>query len=207
MAQTVKKTIKYPIVVEGRYDKSAILSMFSATVLTTEGFGVFNSKEKQSLLKKLASKGGIILLTDSDAGGRQIRTFLGKILPKENIYNLYIPQKEGKEPRKKAPSKAGYLGVEGIGREALEKILLPFATDGERGFSSLPTLTKTEFWQDGLSGGENSAEKRSALAARLGFPRDISSKALIEAINLTVGYLEYKKAVEELFSKKTTENG
>ena len=64
--------IRLPLIVEGRYDKSAVLGMFSATVITTDGFGIFNSKEKQALIRKIA-KDGIIILTDSDAGGKQIR--------------------------------------------------------------------------------------------------------------------------------------
>ena len=198
-----KIRIKYPIVVEGRYDKSTILSVFDAKVLTTEGFGIFNSKEKQSLLKKLCERGGIILLTDSDAGGRQIRTFLGKILPKEKIFNLYIPEIRGKEPRKKTPSKAGLLGVEGVGKDALIRVLSPFKEDGTDSHSTPydndRVLTKMDLWEDGLSGGDGSSEKRSLLAKRFGFPSDISAKSLIEAINLTVGYSEYKNAVSELF--------
>ena len=109
-----KPIIALPIVVEGRYDKSAILSMFSANVITTEGFGIFNSAEKQQLIRKIAGKSGIILLTDSDGGGRQIRSFLTSILPPEKIFQLYIPRIAGKERRKDRPSKEGVLGVEGV---------------------------------------------------------------------------------------------
>ena len=65
--------IRYPIIVEGRYDKSCILGFVDATVITTGGFSIFKNKEKQALIKRLAMRGGIILLTDSDGGGRQIR--------------------------------------------------------------------------------------------------------------------------------------
>ena len=92
--------IKMPVIVEGRYDKSAILGMFSGVVITTDGFSVFNSKEKQALIRKI-SENGIIVLTDSDGGGKQIRGFLSSILPREKIYHLYIPRVEGKESRKK----------------------------------------------------------------------------------------------------------
>ena len=197
-----KKRLRYPVIVEGRYDKSTLLSIFSATVVTTDGFSVFNSREKQSLIKKLAERGGIILLTDSDAGGRQIRTFLTKILPKDKIYSVYVPEIFGKEKRKSAPSKAGLLGVEGMGREVLEKVLSPFvATDPCEEFtrkSDEKPITKMDLWRDGLSGGEGSAEKRAALAHYLGFPSDISAKALIEAMNLVVGYDGYEKALFDL---------
>ena len=40
--------IKYPVIVEGKYDKIKITSLFEATVITTDGFGIFNKKEKLS---------------------------------------------------------------------------------------------------------------------------------------------------------------
>ncbi len=197
-----KKKIALPIIVEGKYDKATVLSMFDATVVTTGGFSVFNSKEKQALLKKLCERGGVILLTDSDAGGRQIRVFLERLLPKEKIFNLYIPEIDGKERRKKAPSKSGKLGVEGMSREVLEKVLLPFSGDTCKGFSHTvgeKILTKLDFYNDGLSGGEGSSEKRARLARALGLPHDMSAKSLLEAVNLICGYDEYKRILAELF--------
>ena len=91
--------ISLPIIVEGKYDKSTLLSIFDTTVVTLGGFGVFNSKEKQKLIRRLAD-GGVILLTDSDGGGSQIRKFISGLVPKEKIYQLYIPKIEGKEKRK-----------------------------------------------------------------------------------------------------------
>jgi len=43
-----------------------------------------------------------------------------------------------------------------------------------------------------------SAEKRRRLAARLGLPGNMSANALIEAINLVIGYSEYEKALAEI---------
>ena len=76
-----KYRIDLPILVEGRYDKNTLSQIFEATVIVLDGFGIFNSREKQALVRKIAHD-GIIILTDSDAGGRQIRSFLSGILPK-----------------------------------------------------------------------------------------------------------------------------
>jgi len=200
--ENVKKRIRLPIIVEGRYDKSTLSSIFSATVITTGGFGIFNSKEKRALIKKLAERGGIILLTDSDGGGKQIRSYLSGILPKEKIYNVYIPQIEGKESRKRTASKAGYLGVEGMSREVLERVLSPFVSEGacdEK--DEKQRITKLDFYNDGLSGADMASERRAALCEYFGFPKDMSANALIEALNLTVGYDSYKAAYRELFLK------
>ena len=93
MSERIK--ISLPIAVEGKYDKSTLLSIFDTTVITLGGFAVFNSKEKQLLLRRIA-KDGIIVLTDSDGAGKVIRSFLNGIIPKEKIYNLYIPKVAGK---------------------------------------------------------------------------------------------------------------
>ena len=197
-----KPKITLPILVEGKYDKSTILSMFSANVVTTGGFSVFNSKEKRLLIKRLAESGGIIILTDSDAGGRQIRSFVSGILPKEKIFNLYIPKVEGKEKRKRQASKEGLLGVEGMSREVLTRVLDPFIDKGaceEKGKDlDHREVTKLDFFTDGLSGSDNSKEKRIRLAEALLLPPDMSANALIEAINLVSSYEEYKSAVAAL---------
>ncbi len=191
--------IKYPIIVEGRYDKSTVLSMFDATVITTGGFAVFNSKEKQSLIKKLAESGGIILLTDSDGGGRQIRAFLSGIVPKDKLHHLYIPEIEGKERRKARAGKAGLLGVEGMEREVLEKVLSPYFADGAcQKNADERQVTSLDFYNDGFSGRENSSVKRARLSEALGLPRDMSAKALLEAVNIIAGYGKYREECERL---------
>ncbi len=196
------KRLKEVIVVEGRYDKNALSQVVDATIITLGGFSVFNSKEKRLLITRLAGAGGIILLTDSDAGGRQIRSFISGILPKEKIFNLYIPKVEGKEKRKRAPSKQGLLGVEGMSREVLLRVLDPFIDRGacEENVkkADIREVTKLDLFVDGLSGSDRSAEKRARLAEALLLPPDMSTKALLEAINLVSSYEEYKRIVSNI---------
>lgn len=199
MSEKIK--IRLPIIVEGRYDKSTLASIFDATVITTGGFGIFNSKEKRALIKKFAERGGVILLTDSDAGGRQIRSYLSGILPKEKIFHIYIPEVKGKESRKKQPSKSGLLGVEGMTRGVLESVLAPFVCNEafRENNGELKKVTKLDFYKDGLSGSSDSQKKRRLLAARLGLPSNMSANSLIEAINIAYGYEEYRRCCEDLF--------
>ncbi len=196
-----KKKISLPIIVEGKYDKNTLSQIFDARIFTLGGFGVFNSKEKQALLRRIA-KDGVILLTDSDGGGRQIRSFLLGILPPDKVKNVYIPAIEGKEKRKTKASRSGLLGVEGMSREVLERLLAPFVEDGGRVELSAPddgkTITKVDFYLDGLTGKDNSSERRRALCRYFDLPGDMTAKALIEALNLLVGYEEYKNAVSTL---------
>ncbi|MBQ8372255.1 MAG: DUF4093 domain-containing protein [Clostridia bacterium] len=197
-----KPRINMPIIVEGKYDKNALMQIFDATVIAVGGFGIFNSKEKQALIRKI-SKDGVILLTDSDGGGTQIRSFLKGIIPKEKIFNAYVPMIKGKEKRKAKPSKAGLLGVEGVGREVLEHTLAPFVSDGGRANfcvkKSNKMITKVDFYLDKLSGADNAAARRDALAVYFELPTAMTAPALLEALNIITDLDGYKAAVSELF--------
>lgn len=191
-----KYKVSVPIIVEGRYDKAHLSSFLDATVITTGGFGIFKNKEKQALIKRLSSN-GIILLCDSDGGGRQIRSFLQGILPKEKIHNLYTPKIEGKERRKARPSRSGVLGVEGIDKETVLRLLSPFI-DGTTAKSDERKITPTDLFEAGLSGGENSAERRMALCELCELPQDLTAKALLEMLNLFYTFDEYKNLIEQI---------
>lgn len=199
----MKKRIALPIIVEGKYDKITLDSIFDARVFVSGGFGVFNSKEKQALFRRLSGE-GIILLLDSDGGGVQIRSFLNSILPKDKIYNVYIPTVLGKERRKSRPSRSGVLGVEGMSPEVLLQALAPFIIDGDgkAGCEMPPAdpITKLDFYLDGLSGGERSAERRDNMAVKLGLPRGMTANALLAALNIIITREDYKACVRELSS-------
>lgn len=194
-----KKKLTLPVVVEGKYDKNTLSQLFDGVIISVGGFGIFNSKEKQALIRKIGEN-GIILLTDSDGGGRQIRQFLSGILPKDAVKHIYIPKIEGKERRKTKASRAGLLGVEGMRPEVLTEILAPF-TDGAVAETEKVLITKLDFYNDGLSGTENSSDRRAALARSYGLPDDISASALLEALNLISDRNEYKERLSELYSQ------
>ena len=204
-----KYKLSMPVLVEGKYDKNTLLQIFDATVITLGGFAVFNSKEKQVLIRKIAG-GGIILLTDSDGGGKQIRSFINGILPKEKIFNAYIPQIEGKEKRKDKPSRAGLLGVEGMEREVLVAALTPFIEGEGRvnktGNLDTEMLTKVDFFCDKLTGYPNSSERRAQLALYFGLPSDMTANALIEALNIITDKATYRLAVDTLFCQNRPDN-
>ena len=63
------------------------------------------------LIRKIAQKDGIIILTDSDSAGAVIRGHLCSCINPEYITNVFVPCIKGKEKRKREESKEGYLGV------------------------------------------------------------------------------------------------
>ena len=198
MSERIK--ISLPIVVEGRYDKSTLLSIFDTTVVTLGGVAVFNSKEKQLLLRRIASN-GIIVLTDSDGAGKTIRSFLNGIIPKDKIYNLYIPKVPGKEKRKSAPSKEGLLGVEGMDREELIRVLTPFivenGSDGVFRRNNAEMITKVDFYKDKLTGADNSSVKRDKIALCFNLPTGMTPNALLEALNIVTDKEGYDAALKK----------
>ncbi len=191
-----KISLKYPVIVEGKYDKITLSSLVDTTIITTDGFSIFNNKEKQSLLRRLC-QGGVILLTDSDGGGKQIRSFISGILPKDKIFHLYIPQIEGKERRKAHSSKAGFLGVEGMEVDVILNLLAPFIADVKAAKSG-KMITKVDFFQDKLTGFPNSSKRREALCRLANLPPDMTPNRLLEAMNLLFGYEEYKELLENI---------
>ncbi|MBQ8858601.1 MAG: DUF4093 domain-containing protein [Clostridia bacterium] len=192
-----KLKIDRPIIVEGKYDKITLSSVLDANIIPTGGFSIFKTKEKLALIRRLGEEKGVIVLTDSDGAGQLIRAHLSSALPKDKIIHLYTPRIEGKERRKKTPSKEGVLGVEGMEAARLRDLFAPFAVDAAakpRGHA----VEKRDFYADGLSGGEGAAARREALAASLALPRGMSANALLDAINLLYTYDEYKNAIKNL---------
>ncbi len=185
------------IVVEGKYDKIKLASVIDGVVIDTEGFGIFKNKDKQLLIRKLAEKKGLLVLTDSDSAGFMIRNFISSIVPSEYITNAYIPDLYGKEKRKETASKEGKLGVEGVPTEiiirALEKAGVGCATSDN---TSCKKVTNMDFYEDGLMGSDDSKTRRLQLLKYLSLPERLSTKALIDVINVILTYDEYKTAVE-----------
>ena len=184
--------IPYPVIVEGRYDKLRLENVIEAHIIPTDGFGIFKKEEKASMMRALAKKTPLILLTDSDGAGKLIRSHLTSVLPKERLIQLYVPRIEGKEKRKTQVSAEGILGVEGMENELLRQIFEPYANaDAVAARMAENPLSKTDLYEDGLTGGEGSAQKRDALCMRLGLPVGMTPNALLAALRVLCTYEEY----------------
>ena len=106
-----KLRIPYPVIVEGKYDRQKLASVIDADIITTDGFGVFKNREKAALIRALAKRSPMIVLTDPDGAGKVIRSHISGIIPPDRLIRLYIPRIAGKEKRKSAPSAEGVLAV------------------------------------------------------------------------------------------------
>ena len=181
--------IKEVIVVEGRYDKNTLSQVVDAVILETAGFGIFNDKQKRRLLQTLAESRGLIVLTDSDGAGFLIRSHIRGCVDPKLVKHAYIPDIQGKERRKSAPSREGKLGVEGMRPEVLlEALRRAGATFDDGTPDARPVqISKADLYARGLSGGEGSAGKRKALQRKLDLPERMSADALLDVLNALMG--------------------
>ncbi len=189
------KSIRETIIVEGRYDVNTLRQCVDAHVIETSGFGIFKNSEKRRLIERLAQKNGIIVLTDSDGAGMVIRNHIKSIAARGNVKHAYIPEIEGKERRKSIASKAGLLGVEGMKPEIIiEALKRAGATFSDEPKQQGAGVTKQDMYAMGLSGGENSAEKRELIAKTLDLPKNLSANAFLAAVNMIFTREEFEKA-------------
>lgn len=172
------------IVVEGRYDKNTLSQVVDAVIIETSGFGVFNNKEKQQLLRTLAEKCGMIVLTDSDGAGFVIRNFIKGCVDPRYLKHAYIPDVYGKERRKAKASKEGKLGVEGMKPEVLlDALIAAGATVDGVSENKKASITKADMYAKGYTGRVDSAKKRSELLKTLGLPEKMTGNALLDVLN------------------------
>lgn len=187
------------VIVEGKHDKIRLSSVLDATILTTDGFRIFKNKEMLDTIRKIAKQRGILIMTDSDSAGFLIRNYIAGAVPCEYIKHAYIPDILGKERRKSRPSREGKLGVEGMTEqvllEALDKAQVKERISGSK---EAKAITRLDLFSDGLMGGQNSAKRRRELKLRLNLPEHLSTKALLQVLNVLLTYEQYKELIEEL---------
>lgn len=198
-----KHSVAETIIVEGRYDRNTLLQFLDADIIETSGFGVFKSPETIELIRRLAVKNGVVILTDSDGAGFVIRNYIRGAVNEGKIIHAYIPEIRGKERRKRRPGAEHLLGVEGMDPETVVKALLDAGAtvDGTERVRNKTGLTKTDMYELGLSGSGGSAAAREALKRRLGLPQKLSANALLDVLNA----LYSREELFELLEKHKTE--
>ncbi|MFR8531267.1 MAG: toprim domain-containing protein [Anaeromassilibacillus sp.] len=185
--------VKEAVIVEGKYDKIKLSSLIDGVIIETNGFQIFKDPEQMAMIRQLAETRGILVLTDSDGAGFVIRNYLSSSIPAEQIKRL-----------------SSVVYSEGLQREALKRKpawrrLTHILEALQRGSHLRPGTSgaQTDDYQDrpfeaGLSGGENSAQKRRALLKRLKLPEHLAPNALVKVLNSLMGYEEFYKLVQEL---------
>jgi len=193
--QVEKIPIRQVILCEGKYDVIRLSTLFDALILPTHGFQLYRNADRRELFKRLAAQRGLVIVTDSDHAGFQIRAYLKSFIPAGQLIHVYIPDIQGKERRKDMPSSEGKLGVEGMDTQAL---LDAFKRAGVIGGSAIDAvyetpITKLTLYQDGFSGTPGAKARYKALLKTLGLPEHLSTNLFCAV----VGEEEYKKAKQQ----------
>ena len=208
------------LVVEGKYDAARLARLTDAMILPTGGFAIFSDRKRQQLLKELAARNGLILLTDSDRAGFQIRTYITNLVGAERVVQAYVPALPGKERRKAAPGKEGLLGVEGVPdeliRKSLHDALGPEAGQGSPAARPGRAITYGDLYDWGLSGTAGAAERKYRLLEALGLPPRLSKKEMLEVFNRLYTFEQLDALIQaagegekdgSLFRRYTAEKG
>lgn len=189
--------IKEAVIVEGRYDKLKLSNILDTLIVETNGFGIYKDKAKLRFIKKLAQERGIIVLTDSDHSGFQIRHYLSSGIAKDRIKHIYIPDIYGKEKRKKEPSKEGKLGVEGISEKLLLELFNKADVSSENVVLENP-VTNFDLYDMGFSGTPNAKANKKKLLKALDLPEFLSTNSLLSYINSAMSRDEFEDLVSRL---------
>lgn len=175
--------IKEAVIVEGRYDKIKLSNILDTLIVETNGFGIYKDKERLSFIKKLALQRGIVVLTDSDHSGFQIRSYISSGIPKDRIKHIYIPDIYGKEKRKAQPSKEGKLGVEGISEKLLLELFEKADISAQQCAENDDPVTSCDLFELGITGTPNAKANKKKLIKALDLPEHLSTNSLLSYIN------------------------
>ena len=188
-------TVDRIVVVEGKYDRIKLAGILDATVICTDGFGIFKNEELKKTLRALAEKRGLLILTDSDSAGFTIRNYIVNLVGAKNVVNAYVPDIKGKEKRKAKGGKEGLLGVEGVSDEVIINAIRKSGAEiiGEENNIPERKITKADLFILGLTGTENSEINRKKILKKLGLPSYLSTNAFLTAINCLYSFEELKE--------------
>lgn len=176
-----KIKIREAVVVEGRDDIAVVERAVDTLILATHGFGI--RKETWALIERAYNEQGIIILTDPDFSGEEIRRKLTERFPEAK--QAYLPRE--------LALKGDDIGIENAKPEDVLEALSKVKTirpDADT------CVKKQDLIRLGLSGCEGAAERREALAAELGIGMG-NAKAMLRMINgYGISLEEVEKAVE-----------
>ncbi len=198
-------TLKQCVIVEGKYDQQKLKGLVDATILSTNGFRIFQDREKRLLIKRLAAENGLIILTDSDSAGFLIRNHIKGLVPPEQVTHLYIPEILGKEKRKATPSKEGLLGVEGMDDTLLLELFRKSGIDAEQADPNARKITKYDLYEMKLSGNPDSSLYRKALLQQLNLPQYITANALLQLLNATMDFDRFVELANQVVTNLNKE--
>ncbi len=195
-------TIKEAIIVEGRDDVEVVRRAVDALIIPTHGFGI--TAQTYELIARAYEEKGIIILTDPDFSGEEIRRKLAARFPKAK--HAYVARE--------LATRNGDIGIENARPEdvleAINKAHAPCDSKSEAGettasadkvanaeqIGKIEKIEKKELVRLGLVGTEGASLLRAKTAEKLGIGYG-NSKGLLRMLNgYGISIEELEKAVE-----------
>ncbi len=175
--------VKEIIIVEGRDDTDAIKKSVDAITIETHGYGI--TKATWELIEKAYNEKGIIVFTDPDHAGEQIR---------RRIMEKYPDAKEAFLDRK-AAKKDGDIGIENASPESIRQALEKARCSMEEEAAG---FTIDDMMRAGLVGESDSSARRQKLGKILGIGYG-NGKIFLQRLNkFGVTREEFEKALQEI---------
>lgn len=159
--------IEEVIVVEGKNDTLNLKRYFELDTIETHGLGL--SRETIEYIAEINKTRGVIVFTDPDSAGENIRRKLNYAIP--NLKNAFVLKEDARTSKK--------VGIEHASKEVLEEALGSLITFGE----NKESLSYSDFVDLGLIGKEDSGILRDKLNKRYHLGK-CNGKTLFKRLNM-----------------------
>lgn len=157
-----RPVLQEAVVVEGRDDEAAVRRAVEAVVLSTHGWGL--PEENMETICSAYHRQGIIILTDPDHAGEEIRRRLTALFPDAKQAYLARPDAE-----KRKDGQIADVGVENAAPEAIRQALLSARAEVRTPpADERKAMTPADLIALGLAGSPRSNALRQAVGKELG---------------------------------------
>lgn len=175
--------LKEVLIVEGKADVIAVKRALEADCITTGGFHI--TRRTLTNIAAAYSKRGIIILTDPDSAGENIRAFLSKKFPEAK--HAYIPRDEA--------TANDDVGVEQASPESIRKALSKVRT---LEINPREEFTAAEMVKFKLAGNVDSSKLRDKVGAALGIGYGNVKTFVKRLNNYGVTRAEFEEALSDV---------
>jgi len=179
--------IKEVIIVEGRDDETVVKRAVNAEIIITHGFGIKENTFKR--IEEANKRCGVIIFTDPDFAGEQIRKRIAKRVP--SAKHAFLAREDA--------YKDGDIGIENANNKSIIEALGKVRTlkDTNRDEFSMQDLVKNN-----LSGFDSSLIRRDHLGKILGIGYGNSKQFLSRLNNYNISREEFEEALGIMESER-----
>lgn len=175
--------IKEVIVVEGKDDESAVKSAVKCEVIITHGYGIREETFKR--IEKAAESVGVIIFTDPDFAGEQIRKRISRRI--KTCKHAFLSREDAR--------RGDNIGIENASPGNIVKALKKVRTLNE---STKPIFSNRDLMACGLAGTPESAYLRAKLGEKLGLGCCNAKQFLSRLNHYGVTKEEFERALEAI---------